>query len=176
MKAIYFVPIVLFLLLVLFFEVGLGRDPSLLPSSLINQPSPKFSSVSLDQQKITDLDFKGHITLLNVWASWCDNCQLEHPIWMDVASEDTFALSGLNYKDDVAQANLFLTKFGNPYSKIIYDPNGLIAMKFGVYGTPETFIIDSRGIVRYRHVGYLTREVWEKTLLPLIHHLEKQHV
>jgi cytochrome c biogenesis protein CcmG/thiol:disulfide interchange protein DsbE len=152
----------------------LGKDPNLLPSSLLNQPVPSFSASSLKNrdENITTNDLKGKITLLNVWATWCGMCRIEHPILIDLARNYPIQVYGLNYKDQATAATKFLNEQGNPYQKIIFDPQGKIAMQFGVYGTPETYLIDSKGIIRYRYVGPMTLEIVEKDLLPRIKQME----
>ncbi|MBA2655077.1 MAG: DsbE family thiol:disulfide interchange protein [Gammaproteobacteria bacterium] len=169
-------PLVVFLVIVLFFWKGLGKDPNLLPSLLVNKPVPNFSSPSLDDlhEVINSRQFKGKITILNVWASWCESCQIEHPLLIDLVQKNQIQLFGLNYKDQQENALSYLIKRGNPYHKIIYDPQGKLAMQFGVYGTPETFLIDKRGIVRYRYVGPLTVEILDNDLLPRIKKIQQE--
>lgn len=166
----FFTPLVIFLLIVLFFWLGLGRDPNLLPSMLIDKPIPAFTASRLEDNnlQITQNDLKGQITVLTIWTSHCVGCQIEHPILFNIAKQKGMQLYGMNYKDDREDALHFINKMGNPYKKIIYDPDGKIGMQWGVYGTPETFLIDKEGVIRYRFTGPISLVQWEKDLLPLI--------
>jgi cytochrome c biogenesis protein CcmG/thiol:disulfide interchange protein DsbE len=171
----YVLPVIVFFALYLLFKTRLTKDPNLLPSVLIGKEIPSFEVSSLNKEKkLTDKQFKGHIILLNVWASWCPGCQIEHPILIDLAKNGYAHVYGLNYKDSPQDANLFLENMGNPYQEIIYDPKGKLSMQFGVYGTPESFLIDEKGIVRYRYVGPLTLDILEKDLLPRIRQIEQE--
>lgn len=165
-------PLLLFLILVVFFWLGLHQDPHHLPSALINQPAPTFHARSLlGHKNISDQLFKDHVTLLSVFASDCYPCMNEHQFLMQLRSNGqlkNLQIIGINYKDQPQQARLMLKKMGNPYSSVIADQDGSIAMNFGVYGTPETFIIDRFGVIRYRHVGVLSASLWQKELLPII--------
>lgn len=168
-------PLIVFFMLCLFFYAGLHKDPRALPSALIGKTAPKFSAQSLiDQHVITEKQFKDHITLLNVWASWCYPCRDEHRVLLNI--ERNIALKkryhlqvvGISYKDQQGSAKKMLNQLGNPFDQVIVDPHGLLSMNLGVYGTPETFIIDQKGVVRYRYAGALTTKLWRKELLPLI--------
>lgn len=164
------VPFILFMLVVLFLWLGLGKDPNLLPSTFLNKPLPNFSAPQLENN-LPAFDsevFKNHISLLNVWASWCDSCRLEHPIILDIARQSNIQVVGLNYKDQRESGINFLKKMGNPYSAVLYDPDGMLGQQIGVYGTPETFIIDKKGVVRYKFVGPITLDVWQKIISPQI--------
>lgn len=154
------VPLLIFVGVFCFLKQALNHDPHRIPSQLINQPLPKGI--------LTNKDFKDRIVLLHVFASWCATCKMEHPLWMDIASEYPFTIVGLDYKDNKQEADEFLKKYGNPYQKIIRDEEGTMAVNLGVYGTPETFLIDKDGIVRYKHVGPMTLEVLKRVILPLI--------
>lgn len=164
----FILPLVIFGILVAFLWKGLARDPNLLPSALIGQPVPIFQASSLEGRKVTHESFKGTVTLLNVWATDCDACQVEHPFLIDIAKKEGIQVVGLNYKDNRQAANHFLSKMGNPYKEVIYDPEGKYGMLFGVYGTPETYLINKRGIVCYCYVGQITFDVMNEDLLPRI--------
>ena len=153
---------------------GLSLHPTLVPSPLVNKPAPNFELPTLfDEKKITsNHDLFGHVTLLNIWATWCVACAEEHAFLMELAQKKQFALYGLNYKDNPDAAKKWLKQYGNPYQRIAIDPNGTAAIDWGVYGTPETFIIDQNGIIRYKQIGPITADSWEKTLRPLIEKLE----
>jgi cytochrome c biogenesis protein CcmG, thiol:disulfide interchange protein DsbE len=168
-------PLIFFLAIFILFKSNLNKDPNLLPSLLVNKPIPYFSGPSLmDNNQITNKSLQGKWVLLNVWATWCLACHVEHPILIDMARKHHIDVIGLNYKDNSTEALAYLHKAGNPYSACIYDPKGNIAMQFGVYGTPENFLIDRKGLVRYRYVGPITLEVLEKDLLPRIKEMEGQ--
>lgn len=172
----FFLPLVIFTVMIIVFRFGLSRDPNFLPSRLVNKTMPHFSSPSLEKnnEMIVSEQFKGKITLLNIWATWCNACQIEHPLLMDLAKDTEIQLYGLNYKDDRNNASQYLIKEGNPYQKIIYDPEGKLAIQFGVYATPESFLIDKKGLIRYRYVGPLTLELLENDLIPRIKQMKEE--
>lgn len=173
----YFIPLFIFIAIVLFFWKGMQQNPSMIPSPLINKPMPTVDEVSVDDNpevKIKNQDFLGHITLLNVWASWCVSCQVEHPVLMDISRSGKVILYGLNYKDKRENAQNWLKQRGNPYVLDIYDPDGELGVNLGVYGTPETFLIDQNGIIRYKYIGPISPDVWQTDLLPRILKLETQ--
>lgn len=158
----YFVPLIIVLVLGIFFWKGLSLDPRRLPSTLIDKPAPTFQN-----------ELKGQVSILNVWASWCSSCRQEHSTWMEIyARYPKIKIYGLNYKDQPEKATAWLKELGNPYAEIKADPTGRIAMDWGVYGTPETFVIDKQGIIRYKHVGPMNAEVFGAIILPLIKKLE----
>lgn len=163
-------PLGIFILILFFLWQGLALKPSQLSSALINKPVPKFRLQSLvpDTPIITEDIFKGHISLVNVWASWCSTCAQEHDFITRLRTTDELQLVGINYKDTRNNADLWLNKLGNPYTVNIFDAEGSLSIDLGVYGTPTTYIIDHYGIIRYRHVGILTNEVWNKVIIPEI--------
>lgn len=162
-------PLVLFLTLVGFLGWGLRHDPHQLPSTLIGKAVPAFQADSLMQPgPIDQTVFKGKITLLNVWASWCTACQAEHAFLWQLAQSGKVQLVGLNYKDDALIAKQWLLQMNNPYQAVIIDATGQLASQLGVYGTPETFLIDRAGIIRYRLTGPLTQKIWQRVLQPKI--------
>lgn len=158
-----------------------GRDTQTLPSTLLNQPAPDFSAPVLEGSELPALqtsDFttaQTPITLLNIWASWCTPCIAEHPYITDLADEDGVTLVGLNYKDTPAAALKFLNKYGNPYEKIGVDPHGAVAIDFGVYGVPETYVIDAQGVIRFKVVGPVTPDTITRDLEPIFKELRKAH-
>lgn len=172
----YLLPVVLFLLLLVILAIGLNRDPTRIPSPLIGRPAPAFTLPLLSNpaQSISSDDLKGEVTLLNVWATWCSGCHKEHPVLVQLARTSSVPLYGLNYKDDHHAARQWLEKNGNPYTANAVDANGRVAIDWGVYGAPETFIIDSRGIVRYKHIGPLSAEDVRDTILPLVQKLREE--
>lgn len=174
-KTLRFVPFALFLSLGVFFWFGLSLDPHYLPSTRINKPLPHFQLPQLrdEQSSLSSEMLSGHISLLNVWASWCEACTEEQLFLLRLA-QSGIAIYGLNYKDSVPQATKWLNEWGNPYKLIGEDFSGKVAIELGVYGAPETFLIDKQGVIRYRHVGILTENIWKKEFLPLINHLKEQ--
>ncbi len=153
----YLLPLAVFLILALYFAIGLTRDPGVLPSALIDKPVPSFRVPSLlGSADLTQEDFKGRVTLLNVFASWCVPCRAEHPRLAALAREGKARIIGLNYKDKPAEAKAWLKELGNPYALIGADRTGRAAIEWGVYGVPETFIIDRKGRIRHKLVGPIT--------------------
>ncbi|MDO9316403.1 MAG: DsbE family thiol:disulfide interchange protein [Burkholderiaceae bacterium] len=171
----YLLPLLVFVLLVGFLAIGLKRDPREVPSPLIDKPAPTFSLPQLDapDQQVAAKDLLGQVWLLNVWASWCVACRQEHPLLVDLSKTGQVKLYGLNYKDKREDALGWLQKFGNPYLKSMSDTEGLVGIDYGVYGVPETFVIDKQGVIRYKQIGPVTPEALRDTLLPLVAKLEK---
>lgn len=169
----YLAPLAIFLVLVGFLAVGLRLDPRNIGSTLIDQPAPPFSlaTVKKPDQTLTQEVFKGQVSLVNVWASWCVSCRQEHPLLMEIAKRDMVALYGVNWKDTADAALQWLNQHGDPYLASAFDPTGRAGIDYGVTGTPETFLIDQQGIVRYKHTGPITLEVFQKTLWPAIQSL-----
>ncbi len=171
----YLVPIAFFLVLAGFLLVGLNRDPSIVPSPLIDAPVPSFSLPRLGEAEVfTDRELLGKVSLLNVWASWCRACLQEHPLLLDLVRSNVVPIYGLNYKDTESEATRYLTNYGNPYLANAFDETGRVGIEWGVYGVPETFLIDDKGIVRYKHIGPLTREALESKVLPMIRQLKNE--
>lgn len=173
MKALHWrlAPFFIFLALVVIFWRGLALDPHNLPSAKVGQPLPSFQLASFDETKLSPKSMLGHVSLLNVWASWCMACADEQAVLMQLAKQGVF-IYGLDYKDSMDNAKEWLNEWGNPYQQIGEDVDGKVAINLGVYGAPETFLIDKKGIIRYRHVGALTMAIWEKEFAPLIQSLE----
>lgn len=169
-----FIPLLVFgLLSLVFFQlekrmVSGDYDPSMLPSALVGKPLPAFSLTTLDdaEQLISSIDFNNKPSLLNVWATWCVSCRVEHAYLNDLAKKG-IQIFGLNYKDDREKANLWLARLGNPYQLNVFDVDGKLGLNMGVYGAPETYVIDANGIIRYRHVGIVDERVWQTKILPL---------
>jgi len=165
-KIKYFLPLLIFCLLGLFLLKGIELDPDELPSPLIGNPTPSFTLPELSSEKIlTAEDLKGRVILLNVWATWCVSCKIEHPYLLKLAQEG-IVIVGLNYKDDKQQALKWLETLGNPYAFNIIDMDGKLGLDLGVFGAPETYLIDKQGIIRHKHVGVINERVWE-TLGPV---------
>ncbi len=170
----YLLPLAVFLVMAGFLAVGLNRDPHEIPSPLVDKPAPAFNLPRLDapEQMISTQDLRGQVWLLNVWASWCVACRQEHPLLVDLARAGTVKVYGLNYKDKREDALGLLRKSGDPYVKSVSDTEGLVGIDYGVYGVPETFVIDKQGVIRYKQIGPITPEALRDTLLPLIKKLE----
>lgn len=168
-------PLGIFLTLVVFLAVGLRLNPREIPSPFIGKPAPAFQVSQLGDagKTIAPGDLRGQVWLLNVWASWCVSCRAEHPVLMDLARQKVAPIVGLNYKDGRSEGNQWLARFGDPYLLSAFDADGRIGIDYGVYGVPETFVIDKAGVIRLKHVGPLTPQVINEKLLPLIKELNR---
>jgi len=167
------VPLVLFAALAGFLAAGLRRDPHLVPSPLIDRPAPAFHLARLDEpsRAFSPQELLGKVWLLNTWASWCVSCRQEHPLLMALSKAEVVPIYGLNYKDNRADALEWLSQMGNPYVLNVQDTNGRVGIDYGVYGVPETYLIDKAGVIRYKQIGPLTLESLEKTILPMVGNL-----
>jgi cytochrome c biogenesis protein CcmG/thiol:disulfide interchange protein DsbE len=175
MKMRFIFPLIIFFLVGLTLWRGLGMHPNEIPSPLINKPAPDFQVTTLEgSKKLSNQDFFGHVSLLNVWATWCEACAAEHEFLLGLANDKNLYLYGLDYKDDASAAKKLLSEKGNPYRSVGVDLSGDTAINWGVYGTPETFVIDKKGIIRYKQIGALTADNWENVISPLIAKLEKE--
>jgi len=176
MKSLRFVlPLAVFLLLIGFLYVGLYRDPREVPSPLVNKPAPAFSLAQLDDpaKKLGPADMKGQVWLLNVWASWCVSCREEHPLLVQLAQANIVPVIGLNYKDTNALGKKWLADNGDPYKLSVVDADGRVGIDLGVYGVPETFVVDKGGVIRYKQIGPITAEALQQKILPLVRELQK---
>jgi cytochrome c biogenesis protein CcmG/thiol:disulfide interchange protein DsbE len=165
------IPLVVFVLLVIVLAFGFRlEDPHFLPSELIDKPFPEFQLRDLHDadRVITQNDLKGEVSLANVWATWCPNCRVEHPELLRISREENIPLYGINYNDNSPKAIAWLERLENPYEFNIVDDKGTLAIDLGVYGAPETFVIDTNGVIQYRHVGALTREIWDREISPVV--------
>ena len=171
----FVVPLGLFAVLVAFLFAGLGLNPREVPSPLIGKPAPAFTLAYLHQpgKTFTKDDMAGKVWLLNVWASWCVACREEHPVLVEMAKTRVVPLIGLDYKDKPDEGKAWLTQFGDPYTLSIADLDGRVGIDYGVYGVPETFVIDKRGVIRHKHIGPVTPQVLANEILPLVRELEK---
>jgi cytochrome c biogenesis protein CcmG/thiol:disulfide interchange protein DsbE len=169
----YLVPLGIFLVLVVFLGVGLGLNPRQVPSPLIDRPAPAFVLPQLHapEKPIGPEALRGQVWLLNVWASWCVSCRQEHPVLIDLAKSGEVPIYGLNYKDQREDALRWLVQWGDPYKLSIMDVKGATGIDYGVYGVPETFVIDKAGIIRYKQIGPLTPEILRDKILPLVRKL-----
>lgn len=175
MKVKYLVPLAIFLVIAVFLGVGLTRDPRKLPSTMIDKPAPQFSlrQVQALDRNFSPADMKGQVWMLNVWASWCTACRIEHPLLVEIHNAKVVPVVGLDYKDKPEDALKFLAQQGDPYVLSALDLEGRVGIDYGVYGVPETFIIDKNGRIRHKHVGPITPEALQKTILPMIAELKK---
>ena len=162
-----FVPLAMFTLLAAFLFRGLSLDPKEMPSALIDQPLPQFSLPLLgDKGELARDDVVGKVSLFNVWATWCISCRVEHPYLQQLADAG-IPIYGINYKDEDAEALLWLKELGNPYIANVADRDGELGLDLGVFGAPETYLVDAAGVIRYRHVGVVNERVWSTILQPL---------
>lgn len=170
----YLLPLAIFLVLVGFFAAGLKLDPREVPSPLIDKPAPTFRLPVLNAagQTFSPEDMRGQVWMLNVWASWCGACREEHPVLMSMAQRGEVTLVGLDYKDTDAEASSVLTQAGNPYKMVAVDADGRVGIDYGVYGVPETYVIDKAGVIRYKQIGPVTDEALHTKIMPLIKGLQ----
>ncbi|MBN1378672.1 MAG: DsbE family thiol:disulfide interchange protein [Gammaproteobacteria bacterium] len=171
-------PLMGFGLLVLILAIGLTQDPSEVPSPLIGKPAPEFELPRLHDpsQNLSLADLKGEITLLNVWASWCESCRVEHPFISEIAASGAVAVYGLNYKDERGEALKWLKALGDPYQAIAVDQDGRVAIDFGVYGAPESYLLDQNGVIVYKKIGPITARDWKEDVSPLIQQLRDKQL
>ena len=166
----FIVPFGLFALLGVFLYIGLHRDPSYVPSPLIGKPAPDFTLPSLQDPAypVSSKDLAGRPWVLNVWGTWCAGCRQEHPVLLQIARQTSVPIIGLDWKDDATEAQRWLAELGNPYAAVAFDSEGRVAIDWGVYGAPETFLIGADGKVLYKHIAPMTLEVWAKEFEPRI--------
>jgi cytochrome c biogenesis protein CcmG, thiol:disulfide interchange protein DsbE len=170
MQLRYVLPLLLFALLVVLFIFGMQIDPRRVPSPLIDKPLPAFELAQLHDPELmlSNQKLRGDVVLVNVWASWCVSCRYEHPLLLAFSREGDVDLYGLNYKDTRKDALQWLKQYGDPYKTSAFDPLGRTGIDFGVYGVPETYVLDKDGIVRYKHIGPISQGDLDDTILPLI--------
>ena len=169
------VPLAIFIVIVVFLWAGLSRDPHEVPSPLVGKPAPAFQLAQLHapDKRLSTADMQGQVWLLNVWASWCVSCRIEHPLLVQLAKANVVPVIGLNYKDKTDEGKAWLVQNGDPYKLSIVDGDGRVGIDWGVYGVPETFVIDKRGIIRYKQIGPITAEALQQKILPLVRELQK---
>ena len=175
MKAKFVIPLPLFLILVVFLGVGLHRDPRMVPSPLIGKAAPNFdlTDVHDPSQRFSNKELLGKVWLLNVYASWCESCRDEHPLLVEFAGRKMVPIIGLDYKDKPEDARKYLNEMGNPYDLSVSDLDGRVGINYGVYGVPETYIIDKTGIIRDKIIGPVTVNTINERIVPLIKELSK---
>lgn len=174
MKLKYVLPLAVFVVIAIFLGVGLERDPRLVPSPLINKPAPTFrlSTLADPQHVMTRDDMLGKVWLFNVWASWCVSCREEHPLLVALSKTHIVPIYGLNYKDNRKDAEAWLSNWGNPYVQVVTDMDGKVGIDYGVYGVPETYVIDKKGIIRYKQIGPITADVLKNKIIPMVRELQ----
>jgi cytochrome c biogenesis protein CcmG/thiol:disulfide interchange protein DsbE len=174
MKAKFLIPLVLFIVLVVFLAVGLNRDPHEVPSPLIGKPAPHFELPQLadPSKNFSPEGMKGQAWVLNVWASWCVACREEHPVLVELGKLNVAPIVGLDYKDKRDDALAMLARQGNPYVLSVSDTNGRVGIDYGVYGVPETYVIDKEGIIRFKHIGPITMNLLNQKMIPLLGQLK----
>jgi len=167
-------PFVIFIVLAGFLYVGLGLNPHEVPSPLVDKPAPSFSLPQLHDpdKQFSQQDMKGQVWLLNFWASWCAACKVEHPVFMDLARKNIVPIYGMNYKDAREAGIAWLREGGNPYVLSASDFEGRIGIDYGVYGVPETYVIDKQGVIRYKQIGAVTPQNLREKILPLVAELQ----
>ena len=166
----FLLPLVAFAILIPVFMIGLTRNPNELPSPLLDNPAPAFDLPSLTDpdQRVGSASYAGEMALINVWATWCPGCRQEHDFLMQLADEGMIPIYGLNWRDNRPDALRWLATLGDPYVDSAYDEDGRVGIDWGVYGAPETFLVDANGIVIHKHIAPLTREIWDRDFVPLI--------
>ena len=171
----FLIPLGVFVVLLGFLFVGLGLNPREVPSPLIDKPAPQFTLRQLSDpaKTLSTADMKGQVWLLNVWASWCVSCREEHPLLVALGRADVVPIIGLNYKDESSAGTKWLVQNGDPYKLSVIDRDGRVGIDFGVYGVPETFVIDKHGTIRYKQIGPITQAALEQKILPLVRELQK---
>lgn len=166
----FLLPTVLFAALVTFFAFGLHRDKETLPSPLIGRPAPIFMLPHVEDasRTVSNAEFAGKPYVVNIWGSWCVGCRQEHQALLEIARRNEVPIIGVNWKDDRAAALEWLQTLGNPYARNAFDGEGRVAIDWGAYGAPETFLVDAHGTVIYKHIAPMTLDIWEREILPLI--------
>jgi len=176
-RQVYILPLAIFAVLAVYFAIGLTKDLRILPSVLKNQSVPNFYLPPIEgrDRGLSSKDLVGEVSLVNIFGSWCDACRVEHPFLMQIRAEKRVPLHGIDWLEKNPGAGAaWLAKLGDPYTFIGDDPESRAAIAFGVSGAPETFVVDKRGVIRYKHIGPMSEGLWQETLLPIIAALRKQ--
>ena len=173
--ALYLIPLAAFAVIAAFLLRGLWLNPREVPSPLVGKPAPVFERPHLLQpeRQFASKEMLGQVWVFNVWASWCTPCRQEHPLWNELAAKKIVPIIGMNYKDDAGAAKKWLAELGDPYTLTVVDRDGRLGIDYGVYGVPETFVIDKQGVIRHKHIGPVTADAIEKKILPLVRQLQK---
>lgn len=173
-RLLLFIPLAVFAVLALFFWRGLSLDPNKMPSALLNKPVPKFTLPRLlnAQEVRNETMLLGKVSLLNVWSTTCVTCREEHAFLNQLQAKGVHIV-GIDYEDDVKDARRWIAELGNPYDDIVVDETGRLGLDLGVFGLPETYVVDKQGIIRYKHIGDINQKVWEETIQPILQSLER---
>ncbi len=175
-RALYFIPLAVFLVMVIYFAFGLTRDARVIPSVLINQPVPALAlePIKGSPAGFSTADLKNQVTLVNIFGSWCVACKVEHPFLMELRKSNVVPIYGINWREaNRDDGPAWLKRFGDPYTRIGDDPKSMAAIAFGVTGAPETFVVDHQGIIRYKHTGPLTYKIWNEIIGPIVEQLRR---
>jgi cytochrome c biogenesis protein CcmG, thiol:disulfide interchange protein DsbE len=174
--ALFLIPLAAFVLLAAFLLRGLWLNPREVPSPLIGKPAPQFElpKLAAPDARFAAKDMLGQVWIFNVWASWCGPCRVEHPLWNDLATQKLVPIVGLNYKDAPENAMRWLGELGDPYLLTVADREGRVGIDYGVYGVPETFVIDKQGVIRHKHIGPVSTEAMQKKIIPLVRELQQK--
>lgn len=176
-RLLFFAPLIIVVVLGIYFAFGLQRDPQDLPSALINQPVPEFSLPAIEgaERGFSRANLLGHVSLVNIFGSWCAACHIEHPFLMELKAQNVIPIYGIDWREPDRQSGpAWLKRFGNPYTLVGDDPRSVGAIAFGVTGAPETFFVDHKGIIRYKHAGPITKETWDRKLWPIVQQLRAE--
>jgi cytochrome c biogenesis protein CcmG/thiol:disulfide interchange protein DsbE len=170
----FLVPFFVFVILAVFLFIGLKLNPSEVPSPLISKAAPSFTLPQLyaPAKQFSPQDMKGKVWLFNVWASWCVACENEHPLFMDLSRKNLVPILGMAYKDKPANSQIWLRRLGDPYLLAVSDIEGRVGIDYGVYGVPETYVIDKQGIIQYKQIGAVTQQILDEKILPLVKELQ----
>lgn len=170
----FILPFIVFMIMAIFMYIGLGLDPHEVPSPLIGKAAPAFTLPQLDEpaKQFSPQDMKGKVWLFNVWASWCTACESEHAVLLDLSRQNLVPIYGMDYKDRREDGEAWLRERGNPYALVVSDAEGRVGIDYGVYGVPETYVIDKQGIIRYKQIGPVTPQNLGEKILPLIKELQ----
>ena len=170
----FILPFIVFVIVAAFMYAGLGLNPREVPSPLIGKEAPAFTLPLLHEpsRQFSPQDMKGRVWLFNVWASWCTACEQEHPLFMELSRRNIVQIYGMDYKDKREDGEAWLRRHGNPYRLVVSDTEGRVGIDYGVYGVPETYLIDKQGIIRHKHIGAVTPKILDETIIPLIKELQ----
>ncbi|MDO8291893.1 MAG: DsbE family thiol:disulfide interchange protein [Gallionella sp.] len=170
----FILPLVVFLIMAAFMYVGLGLNPHEVPSPLVGKTAPAFTLPQLHEpaKQFSPQDMKGKVWLFNVWASWCTACENEHPVFMELSRQNLVPIYGMDYKDKREDGEAWLRKHGNPYALVVSDAEGRVGIDYGVYGVPETYVIDKQGVIQHKHIGAVTPKILDEKIIPLVKELQ----
>lgn len=170
----FILPFIVFVILAVFMFIGLGLNPREVPSPLIDNEAPAFTLPQLHEpsKQFSPADMKGKVWLFNVWASWCTACLGEHPVFLELSRQNVVPIYGLDYKDTREDGEAWLRKHGDPYTLVVSDLEGRVGIDYGVYGVPETYVIDKQGVIRHKQIGAVTPKILNETILPLVRELQ----